>query len=235
MTDDVEKNERDLHIAVVPDGNRRFAVKHRKPEWYGHTVGAKKIEDFLKWCEKYKNIKTVSIYALSTENLNRDKVELNKLWSIYKREFQKILKSKEIKENGIRVNIAGDSDVWRKDVKQVAKEVMSATKHYTRGVLNILVAYGSQFEILNSVKKIIKKGIKSIPLAEKVFTKFLIIKEPVDLLIRTGGQHRLSNFLLYQSAYSEIYFSQTLWPEFTKKEFDKIMKWFLKRERKYGR
>lgn len=235
MTDDAMLNFKNLHIAVVPDGNRRYAKKHGRPEWYGHIMGARKLEEFLGWCNSHKDlIKTVSIYALSTENLNRDKKELDKLWGIYKNEFQRILKSRKIKEGKIKVNIVGDSGVWRKDVKQVAKEVMASTRNYTRGVLNILLAYGSQFEILNSVKKIAKKGIKTIPLAEKLFSKFLLIKQPVDLIIRTGGEYRLSNFLLYQSAYSEIYFTRTLWPEFSRKEFERILKWFMRRERRFG-
>lgn len=177
----------------------------------------------------------LSVYALSTENINRDIKELNKLWGIYKNEFKKILTSKRTKENGLKVNIFGNEALWRKDVKQVAKDVMRTTHNYTKSVLNILLAYGSQFEIVNAAKKIVGKGIHKVPLAEEMFHKFLMVNRPVDLIIRTGNEHRLSNFLLYQAAYAEIYFSKTLWPDFSKKEFEKILRWYKNRGRRIGR
>jgi len=112
---------------------------------------------------------------------------------------------------------------------------MKTTERYTKNVLNILIAYGSQSEILSSVKKILKTGVKAIPPLRDALIDYMKINKPVDLIIRTGGQCRLSNFLLYQSAYSEIYFSDTLWPDFSRKEFEKIMRWFWAQERKFGR
>jgi undecaprenyl diphosphate synthase len=176
----------------------------------------------------------VSIYALSTENIHRDKKELDGLWNIYKKEFQEVLHNKKIRDKGIRINILGNSAIWRSDVRQAAKAVMTSTKNYTRGVVNIMLAYGSKFEILESAKKMLKAGVKRIPFAEETFVNFMEVNRPVDLVIRTGGEHRLSNFLLYQSAYAEIYFSDTLWPDFSKKELVKIIKWYKKRNKKFG-
>ena len=133
------------------------------------------------------------------------------------------------------MNVIGEDNLWRSDVKHVAKTVMKTTENYTKSVLNILIAYGSHSEILSSIKKIIKTGVKVIPPLRDTFVKYLKINKPVDLIIRTGGQYRLSNFLLYQAAYSEIYFSNTLWPDFSKKEFEKILKWFWFQERKFGK
>lgn len=235
MTDDVSFKKREIHVALIPDGNRRWARKKNKPEWYGHYSGAKRMEEFLDWTLEHPEIKIVSIYGLSTENLKRSEKELGKLWDIYKKELEKIRNSKKIRDNKVRVNVIGEVSLWRADVKHVARTVMKTTENYTKSVLNILIAYGSHSEILSSIKKIVKAGVKAIPPLRDTFVNYLKINKPVDLIIRTGGQRRLSNFLLYQAAYSEIYFSDTLWPDFSKKEFEKIMRWFWVQERKFGR
>lgn len=237
MTDDTVRsgNMNNIHIALIPDGNRRYAEERGKPVWYGHQIGAKKLEDFLRWCNKYEQIKTVTIFALSTENLNRSEKEVHQLWNIYKKELYKITRSKEIKENGMRVHVLGSEDVWRGDVRQAADDAMKLTAQYSRKVLNILLSYGSQFEIVNAAKRLVEKGIKKTKKITDFFDEYLMVSQPVDLIIRTGNQQRLSNFLLYQSAYAEIYFSKTLWPEFNKKEFDRIMKWYFEQQRKFGR
>jgi tritrans,polycis-undecaprenyl-diphosphate synthase [geranylgeranyl-diphosphate specific] len=233
MTDDVIKNDK-IHIALIPDGNRRYAKKLGKPIWYGHKVGAKKIEEFIRWCSDYEQIKTVTIFALSTENLKRDEKELNNLWDIYRIHLRRIMRLKSVKEGKIKINVLGLKNTWRSDVRQAAEDVMKLTAQYSRMVANIMISYGSKFEIIDAVKKLIKKGIKKGPI-KKIFDNYLLVSQPVDLIIRTGNQHRLSNFLLYQSAYAEIYFSKTLWPEFTREEFDKIMRWYFKQQRKFGR
>jgi undecaprenyl diphosphate synthase len=199
-------------------------------------AGAKKTEELAKWCSEHPEIKIVSIYALSTENLNRSPEELDRLWWIYQREFKAMMKNGNAKKNGgLRVNVIGNDSLWRADVRQAARDVMRATRQYTGGVLNILLAYGSQFEILRGMRKLVGKGIQKVPLAEDAFNKLLLVTQPVDLIIRTGGQKRLSNFLLYQAAYAELYFTDTLWPDFSKKEFDKVLKWYSAQQRKFGK
>jgi len=235
LTDDVDSRDKNIHIAIIPDGNRRYARSMSKPVWWGHVKGAQKLKEVANWCLDEPDVGMVSVYALSTENLNRKKEELDKLWSIYNREFNSLVGDSNIKKQGLSIRIVGDSSMWRKDVRAAAKDLMNATKDYTRGVLNILLAYGSQFEIINSARKLVKKGISTVPPVEDSFRKFLMVSEPVDLIIRTGGEHRLSNFLLYQSAYAEIYFSDALWPAFSKKEFKKILTWYRNRERRIGR
>lgn len=235
MTDDVPKNGKNLHIALIPDGNRRWAKRKGLPVWYGHREGAKRLEEFVSWCADHPEIRTLSVYGLSTENLNRDGKEVNELWEVFKRNFELLLKSKTIRNKGIKVNVIGNANTWRPDVKNLAKDIMFTTKSYTSNVLNILVSYGSQFEISNAILKIAGKGIKKVPLGEKILNEFLLVKDPVDIVIRTGGEQRLSNFLLYQAAYAEIYFSKTLWPDFNKKEFDKIIRWYDNKERRMGK
>jgi len=229
------EQKREIHVAIIPDGNRRWARKRNKPEWYGHLAGAKKMEQFMDWVLEHPEIKMVSIYGLSTENLKRNKDELKKLWTIYKREIKKLRSSKKIKDNNVRIKIIGEEAFWSPDFKHAAKSVMKTTENYTKNVLNVLIAYGSQSEILTSIKKVAKAGVKAIPPLKNALINYLMVNRPADLIIRTGGQQRLSNFLLYQAAYAEIYFTDILWPDFSKKEFEKILKWFWNQERKFGR
>ncbi|MEM5871256.1 MAG: polyprenyl diphosphate synthase, partial [Candidatus Aenigmatarchaeota archaeon] len=169
MTDDFLKNDDQLHIALIPDGNRRYAQKFRKPVWYGHYMGARKIEEFIRWCSDYEQIKTVSIFALSTENLKRPKKELEHLWRIYKTYLFKALKSKDIKQNQIKVNVFGNEDVWREDIKQAARDVMRLTAQYSRKVVNILLSYGSRIEIVNAAKQLLKERVKKSKFANIIF------------------------------------------------------------------
>ena len=224
-----------IHVAIIMDGNRRWAQKRKKPVWYGHAKGAHALKKVSRWCGESPDVKTLTVYALSTENLKREKKELNKLWDLYKKEMILGMNNKDVKKNKLRINIIGNKNLWRADVKQAAADMMRATSHYTGSVLNILIAYGGRYEIINAARKLVGKGIKSVPLAEKTFNKFLMVNDPVDLVIRTGGEHRLSNFLLYQAAYAEIYFTKTLWPDFSEKEFKKILRWYRNRDRRIGR
>lgn len=217
-----------IHLGIIPDGNRRFAKTSGKSPWEGHLLGAEKTREFLDWCSEYPEIKRVSVYALSTENLKRSKEELDQLWKIFTKEVRKISSDPVIKERGIQIRIFGDKDLWRPDLREAAKEAIKSTKQYSKHILNIMLAYGSKLELNNAVKKVVGKPIETID-------NFLMVKEPLDLVIRTGGQHRLSNFMLYQASYAELYFTDTLWPEFTKKEFDQIMDWYKEQEKKFGK
>ena len=221
-------SKKDIHLGIIPDGNRRFAKARGKNPWEGHLLGAKKTREFLDWCSNYPQINRVSIYALSTENLNRSKEELDELWKIYASELKHISSDPVIKERGIKIRILGDSNLWRPDLKEAAKEVVKSTKQYSKNILNIMLAYGSKLELNNAMKNVVGKPLQTID-------NFLMVKEPLDLVIRTGGQHRLSNFMLYQASYAELYFTDTLWPEFTRKEFDKIMKWYREQKKKFGK
>jgi tritrans,polycis-undecaprenyl-diphosphate synthase [geranylgeranyl-diphosphate specific] len=119
-----DSSKREIHVAVIPDGNRRWSRKRGRPEWYGHYSGAKKMENFLDWTLKHPEIKTISVYGLSTENLNRPKEELEKLWPIYKSEVKKLVTSKKVTKNNIRVNVVGAESLWRSDFRSAAKSVM---------------------------------------------------------------------------------------------------------------
>jgi len=228
MAYDVKNRSKGIHIGLIPDGNRRYALENGKSTIQGHLEGAKKIEEFIDWCGDYPEIRMVSIFALSTENLDRPKDEVEALWRIYRNELKKLLSKPEIKEDRIRVRVLGNRGVWRPDVKDIVKELYYSTKSYSKMFLNIMLAYGSKFEINQAVKEVIRKPFEKLD-------KALYVKEPLDLVIRTGNQHRLSNFMLYQASYAEIYFSEKMWPEFTRKDFDKVMRWYHEQHRKFGK
>ncbi len=186
------------------------------------------MKDFLKWCLEGKDIKEVSVYALSTENLRRGKEELNYLWKIYTAELSNLLTDPTIKKNDVKVNVVGDSSLWIPEVKDLVEKVTKATENHKSRKLNILLAYGAQFEINSIFHNLNGHRPKSID-------EMLMVKEPLDLLIRTGGQRRMSNFLLYQSAYAELYFTDTLWPAFSKQEFDKVIDWYYQQQKNFGK
>ena len=184
-----EARKKGIHIGLIPDGNRRYAIKHGKPVIQGHIEGAKKIEKFMEWCAEHPEIKMISIFALSTENLKRPKDEMDALWSVYSDELKKLLKDPKVKNKKLNVRVLGDKGTWSSDVRETAKELYNSTKSYSRMILNIMLAYGSKLELRQAVKEMLKKPFMKLD-------KALYVKEPLDLVIRTGNQHRLSNFML---------------------------------------
>jgi undecaprenyl diphosphate synthase len=228
MTDDVSTKRHGIHIGLIPDGNRRWAREHGNSPMHGHSVGAKRLEEFVEWCSEYPQIKMVSIFALSTENLKRPKEEVDALWKVYGLELRKLLKDPRVKKKRMKVRVVGERGTWKPDIKDIVKELYNSTKSYSRVVLNIMLAYGSRLEIKRAMKETVRKPFERLDNA-------LYVREPLDLVIRTGNQHRLSNFMLYQASYAEIYFSEKLWPEFTRKDFDEVMDWYHEQQRKFGK
>jgi len=224
------------HLGVIVDGNRRWATARGLQPWEGHKYGAENIEKFLKWCAELK-IPQVSIYTLSTENLNRPKRELDELFKLFKKFLVKWLESDELDKYEIRVKFLGDFRKLPDDVVKLMKRIMKKTLKYDKLVFNFLVAYGSKFELTQAFRKVAEKIVKSgrIRITQKDIEENLLVQSPVDLIIRTGGMSRLSNFLLWQSDYAEIYVTNTLWPDFSKAELIKAIKWFNGIQRNFGR
>ena len=227
------------HLGVILDGNRRWAKARNLPPWKGHEAGAKKLEEFLKWCLEL-GIKQISVYTLSTENIaNRPKKEVREIFKL----LYKYLEKWEKEEAGfldkyeVRVRFIGDLNRLPKKLRKMLGKIMRKTAKYQKKVLNLLIAYGSKYELTYAFRKLAEKILKlgKIEISEKDIEENLLIKEPVDLIIRTGGMHRLSNFLLYQAAYAEIYVTDTLWPDFSKKELLKALKWFSSIKRNFGK
>ncbi len=224
------------HIALITDGNRRWAISHNIQPWKGHWKGFETIEKFLDWCLEL-DIKQVSIWALSTENFNRSKTELKELMKIFVHGLKKWLESDKFEKYEVRVNFLGDLRKFPADVVNLMKQLMEKTAKFTKKIVNILIGYGGQFELLSAFKNILQKALKSgkVRLTKRDVEKNLWVKAPVDLVIRTGGFSRLSNFMLWQTAYAELYVTKSLLPDFSKKEFNKALRWFSNQKRKFGK
>lgn len=228
----MNQNNVPRHIAIVLDGNRRYAKRLGIPKLKGHEKGYNKINGVLKWCIEL-GIKEVTLYCLSTENFKRNKKEIDYLFNLFRSRIGDFKKDKVIHGNKVKISFVGRLSMFPKDMQKSMQEVMEATKDYNNYKLNLALAYGSRSEIVDAFKKIIKKRIKEID--ESVIQENLYIPDDVDILIRPGGEKRLSNFLLWQNSYAELFFLEKLWPEFEKEDLIKIIEEFKSRERRFGR
>jgi tritrans,polycis-undecaprenyl-diphosphate synthase [geranylgeranyl-diphosphate specific] len=220
-----------MHIGIIVDGNRRYAKKLGKNPWEGHKEGAKRIEDLFNWCLKL-NIKELTLYCFSIENFNRTNKEVNFLMQLFKREFRKLGKDKRVIKNKIKIRFIGDRTKLDKELQKIMKEIEEKTKKYNNFIVNFAVAYSGKQEILSAVKKLVKEKKE---INETNFESCLWLKENPDFIIRTSGEKRTSNFLLWQSAYSEWIFLDKMWPEMKKQDLEKAIKEFNKRERRFGK
>ncbi len=229
-----------MHIGIIPDGNRRFMKKKGiRSLGTSYELGIKRFYDVLDWCLDL-GVDEVTAYALSTENLqNRGSLEIRTLLTLFSKQAQSMLDSDRIHKKKVRIRICGDLDYLRsaggKDLggKLLAnlKKLEDATKNYDGVTLNLALAYGGRQEILNAANLAAKAGL---PLNEENIKKNLWIQSYPDLVIRTS-EHRLSNFLTWQSAYSEIYFVEKLWQEFGKNDLENILSDYKSKERRFGR
>lgn len=225
------------HIAIIMDGNGRWAKKRSMPRTFGHKKGSENLKDIALVCNEI-GIKALSVYAFSTENWKRPKAEIDYLMNIPK-EFEETFKGK-FKENNIKVMFSGRRDRFPEHVKDLIKRVEEKTKDRTGLVLNICFDYGSYTEITDGVKEIVKevqdKKLSIEDITPEVIGDHLYTRElpHLDLMIRTSGEERISNFLLWQIAYSEFYFAKKHWPAFNRKELFKALDNFQKRNRRFG-
>jgi len=227
------------HLAVIIDGNRRWARRNNKKfPWQGHRAGAKTFENFLNWCMEL-GVPQLSVYMLSTENLNRPKREVKELFDLYYEYLKKWEEGKDglLEKYEVRVRCIGDLDKLPPKLKRLSGKLMQKTAKYQKRALNLMIAYGSQFELTEVMKKIAQKAVKTgrIVVTKKEIEKNLLVPVPIDLIIRTGGHHRLSNFMLWQAAYAEMYVTETLWPDFSKRELLKAIKWYNSVKRNFGK
>ncbi len=224
------------HIAFILDGNRRWAHKNRL-NLFGHKQGGKNFESMLNWCLEL-GVPHVSAYVLSTENLNRPKKELDEIFNVFSDFLKRWEKEKSIfKKYEVKVRFVGDLDRLPPKLVRLMGKIMQKTAKYQKKALNILIAYSSKFELTKVMRKIAERTIKTgrIEVSEKVVNKNLLVSVPVDLVIRTGGMSRLSNLMLWQAAYAEIYFTETLWPDFSKAELIKAIEWYNSMQKNFGR
>lgn len=237
----VKKNPMPSHIALILDGNRRWAKIKNVLPWIGHNEGAKVVENLLDWCKEL-GIKTVTLYALSTENLNRDEEEVKKLFDLLKQKLEQVVVDKRVHENKIRVSVIGRKRMLPEEVREAAKKAEDATKDYDKYFLNIAIAYGGRAEIVDAIRLLAKKvksghiqpdEIDETIVEAHLYTSIIPDSDP-DLIIRTSGEERISNFLLWQSAYSELVFLDILWPDFRKIDLLRAIRIWQGRKRRFG-
>ncbi|MDR1700957.1 MAG: isoprenyl transferase [Lachnoclostridium sp.] len=226
------------HVAIILDGNGRWAKKKHLPRNVGHVQGSKTVEKMCEECDKV-GIKYFTVYAFSTENWGRPEKEVNALMDLLRRYLKDCVKRSM--KNNMRVSVIGDITPLSEDLKESIREVQEVSKHNTGLHFQVALNYGSRDEMIRGMKRlmneILDERMTIDDLNEEKFSEFLDTKdlpEP-DLLIRTSGEQRLSNFLLWQLAYTEFYFTDVLWPDFNKKELWKAIEYYNSRERRYGK
>ena len=224
------------HVGIIMDGNGRWAKKRGLKRSFGHKAGAKNLEKLLKHIFK-RGVPCVSVYAFSTENFSRSEDEVNYLMDLFVKYFNK--KKSVFIKNHIRVIVSGSKENLRDDVLDGIKNLEDATKEFTHFTFNICLNYGGRLEIVDAIKKISQKiqnkELKIEDVNEELVSHYMYQDLPdLDFVIRTSGEQRISNFMLWQSSYAEYYFPQTLFPDFDEKEFDKALEEFNNRNRRFG-
>jgi tritrans,polycis-undecaprenyl-diphosphate synthase [geranylgeranyl-diphosphate specific] len=226
------------HIGIILDGNRRYAKKLAMQPWKGHEEGAKRVEDLIDWaCEL--GIYELTLYCFSMQNFKRSEEEFNHLMRIFKDYFDRLKTDKRIKENNVRINFIGRTHLFSPELQQSMRAVMEETKDADKHIVNFALAYGGREEIVDAVKKIAEKvregNIDTTVIDEKTISENIYLDSEPDLIIRTGGDRRTSNFLIWQSWYSEWFFFEKTWPEFTKEDLVSVVEEFSTRQRRFGK
>ncbi|VVB77782.1 Tritrans,polycis-undecaprenyl-diphosphate synthase (GGDP specific) [uncultured archaeon] len=231
------ENSNPYHVAIILDGNRRFAKRLMLEPWKGHEYGAEKVEKLLDYLKEL-GIKQLTLYCLSTENLKRPKHELDYLLNVFRKEFDNLSK-KENREkldlNGIKIKFIGNLDLLPKDLEEKCKKLEKQTEKNFQYIVNFAIAYGGKLELIHMIKNIVKNTKNPEEVNEELIKKNLYLQDEPDLIIRTGGEKRTSNFLPWQSAYSEWFFLDKFWPEFDKNDLVSCIEEFKNRKRNFGK
>lgn len=228
------------HIAIIMDGNRRYSkIQGNIDVVKGHEIGVDTLEKVLDWVIDL-GIEIITVYAFSTENFHRKPHEVDGLMKLFVKNFKRLVTHEKIHNNEVKVNVVGRTELLPDEVKEAIRDAEEATKHYKKRVFNLAIGYDGRLEIIDAVKKIYEKidnGQLTInDLDENLISEHLYtagIEDP-NLIIRTSGEERLSGFLLWQSSYSELYFCDTLWPEFRKTDFLRAIRDYQARDRRFG-
>ncbi len=242
LTQQVKGRPMPEHVGIILDGNRRWAGERSLKPYDGHFVGAKVGEEVLDWCLEY-GVKTLTLYTFSTENFERPSDEVNTVLKIVEEEAQKLRRDQRLHSHRVRVKTLGRIDLLPVSLRNVLVELENETGQYDGHFLNVAIAYTGRAEIVDATKKIVEdvhQGNLSLEqIDEDVFRKYLYtahLPNPnPDLVIRTSGEERLSGFLLWQSAYSELVFVDVYWPEFRRIDFLRAIRLYQRRHRRFGR
>jgi len=241
LFEQIKSQPKPEHIAIILDGNRRWAQNHSMNPNVGHYYGADKTEEVLRWCLNL-GVKTITFYAFSTENFTRLPDEVNELMGLIEEKLRQILEDEDIHKYKVRVKAIGRLNQLPENLQEMITKVEEATKDYDEHFLNLAIAYGGRAEIIDAAKEIAQHIVDGTlspnEIDEEVFEKHLytsyLPKQDPDLIIRTSGEERLSGFLLYQSAYSELFFLDVYWPEFRLIDVLRAIRTFQKRKRRFG-
>jgi tritrans,polycis-undecaprenyl-diphosphate synthase [geranylgeranyl-diphosphate specific] len=238
----IEKDRIPSHIGIILDGNRRWAASQGVSEGLGHEEGANRAEELLDWCHELR-IKTVTLYVLSMENLDRSPAELKELFDLIQARLARLLSDERITRYRVKVRAIGQMELLPQSIKDLLAEIERKTANFDEHYLNIALAYGGRAEIIDMVRSVaqdVRSGklapdqINEDTVAQRLYTSYLPNQEP-DLIIRTSGEERMSGFLLWQGAYSELVFVDVFWPAFRFIDLLRAVRTYQKRSRRYGR
>jgi tritrans,polycis-undecaprenyl-diphosphate synthase [geranylgeranyl-diphosphate specific] len=239
LQNEIKQSPIPKHVAIIMDGNRRFAEALGMDPAQGHVMGRDKLEQVIQWCLDI-GIKVLTVYAFSTENIKRSSKELKALMDLFAINFREIGDDERVHKNHIRIRALGQVELLPKNVQEAIHYAEKRTKDYDDYFFNIAIAYGGREEIVEAIKKM-AKDVKSGKLSpekidQKVVSSYLYTKDvpDPDLILRTSGEERISNFLLWQLAYSELYFSDVYWPGLRKVDFLRAIREYQRRQRRFG-
>jgi len=227
-------NEVPCHLAIIMDGNRRWAREKALALYGGHQQGVKKVKEVLRWCRDRK-IKILTLYAFSAENWDRNKEEVSFLMNL----FQSAISDEidELHQEGIKFKVIGQKNRLPVKLQKLVEDAEAFTEDNQQGFLNLAISYSGRAEIAQAFKKMLQENISPDDVTEEKIGNYMHtagLPDP-DLIIRTSGEQRTSGFLLWQSAYSELYFTETHWPDFSEEDLDEALRDYQKRQRRFGR
>lgn len=241
ITRNLDASKMPNHVAIIMDGNRRYSkLQGNMKVIEGHKRGVNTLENVLEWCVDL-GIDIVTVYAFSTENFNREENEVHDLMDLFSETFRNISENKKIHKNEVRINAVGKLEMFPEDVREAITIAENATSKYQKRLINIALGYDGRAEIVDAFKKIatdVRDGkiepedIDEDMINDNLYTAGL---EDPNLVIRTSGEERLSGFLLWQSSYSELYFTDNLWPELRKVDFLRAIRSYTQRDRRFGK
>ena len=235
MKDNADPELLPKHIAIIPDGNRRWADKKGMGKEQAYAIGIRHIGDVLKWC-KESGVQMLTMWGFSTDNMKRDSQEVATLFELFKKNLNEAISSDDRNKRELRVRFFGRIDIFPRIIQEMMRKAEEITAGGERKYqLNLMLGYGGREELVDAVNSLLKKGMQNVDektISESLYTKN--ISDP-DLIIRTSGELRLSGFMPWQSCYSEFYFSKKLWPDFSKKDFLAALKDYARRKRRFGK
>jgi len=238
----IKEGKKPQHVAIILDGNRRWASNKSMIPWVGHRHGANKVDELMDWCIDL-DVKFITLYAFSTENFCRPPKEVEAIMKLIEEKLLSILENERIHENKVKVKAIGRIDLLPNSIQEVIRRVEESTKMYSDRLLNVALAYGGRAEIVDATKKIaeeVKNGeLKTEEINENIFENYLYTahmpRQDADLIIRTSGEERLSGFLSWQSAYSELCFVDVNWPDFRHIDLLRAVRTYQRRKRRFGK